>query len=428
MTRKIKLHPLIKKLTISYTFIALCMWISFEISIPLVTKGFLTLTKNPKWSGLPLTIYGIMGACFSILFGRWADRYGRRKAILMALGVLAVGMSLTGFSYSHNCWIGFIIGAAIIGIGTGGNELPNTSAGDIYPAEHKGKGIGIVSSGWWLGMVIGPGIGGYLADTEIGFAGAYYTGAILGFIGMIILLLVRYEPLKIAENLSQYYPHLKQKKEKLENPVFSTENKVNGSSEDIRSTWQLFRLYPMQVQFWTTVLCQGGRVIFVISLPIVLTVRGLSMFDVGIMIMAMGVATVIFAIPVSLMADKYGRRPLLIYAAVSILVSLLLASFTLDKVFLILLMLLLGSGYCACMNISQMVAADISRPQERGRAFGIFILGVNIGVIVFPIFTGFLLSSKYGYRGVSTAGSLLMVIGIILALALKETSPGIYKH
>jgi len=78
------------------------MWISFEISIPLVTKGFLSLRKNTEWSGLPLTIYGIMGACFSILFGRRADRYGRRKAILMALGAIAVGMLLTGFSYFHN--------------------------------------------------------------------------------------------------------------------------------------------------------------------------------------------------------------------------------------------------------------------------------------------------------------------------------------
>lgn len=402
------------------------MWISFEISVPLAAKGFLSLVKSVKWSGLPLTVYGIMGACFSIFLGKWADKYGRRKAILMILGTNIAGMLLTGFSYFRNSWIGFIIGAVIIGIGTGGNQLPNTSAADIYPVEDKGRGIGIVSCGWWLGIVIGPAIGGYLAGTKIGFPGAYYTGAIFGFVGVIILLLVRDEPLKIAENLSQYYPHLKQKEERRENPVFSTANKVNGSSQSIRSTWQLFRLYPMQVQFWTTILCQGGRVIFLISLPIVLTERGLSMLDVGTMIMAMGIATVVLATPVCLMADKYGRRPLLIYATVSIFTCLLLASFTLNRVFLILLMFLLGSGFCACMNTSQMVVADISQRQERGKGSGIFILGVNSGIIVFPILTGFLLS-KYGYRGVSIVGSLLMVIGIILALSLRETSPGIYE-
>ena len=117
MRRKVKLHPLIKKLTISYAVIALCMWISFEISVPLAVKGFLNLTKSMKWSGLPLTVYGIMGASFSILFGKWADKYGRRKTILMVLGASVTGMSLTGFSYYRNSWIGFIIGAAIIGIG-----------------------------------------------------------------------------------------------------------------------------------------------------------------------------------------------------------------------------------------------------------------------------------------------------------------------
>ena len=179
----------------------------------------------------------------------------------------------------------------------GGNELPNTSVRDIYPPERKGEGIGIVSCGWWLGMIIGLAIRGYLVDTQVGFPGAYYNGAIFGFISMIILLLVRYKPLKIAENLSEYYPYLKQKKERFGNPVFSPENKINGSSEDIRSTWQIFRLYPIQVQFWITVLCQGEELSFLFP-------------------------------------------------------CLFLVSFTLNRIFLILLMLPLGSGYCACMNTS----------------------------------------------------------------------------
>ena len=50
--------------------------------------------SSPEWIGLSLGAYGVTQAIFQIPFGHFGDRFGRRRSLLVALGVFAAGSAV----------------------------------------------------------------------------------------------------------------------------------------------------------------------------------------------------------------------------------------------------------------------------------------------------------------------------------------------
>ena len=98
----------------------------------------------------------------SPIAGKWTDRYGRRIMIISGLSGLALSMFVFYFSDS----IGVLYLSRVIG-GVGAALLiPAIFAyvADITTMDQRAKGNSFISASMSLGIVIGPGIGGFLAD------------------------------------------------------------------------------------------------------------------------------------------------------------------------------------------------------------------------------------------------------------------------
>ncbi|WP_186669835.1 MFS transporter [Sporosarcina sp. BP05] len=135
---------------------------SFGIIIPILPAYLLSIGQGGMAAGLMIAIFAGAQLIMSPIAGKWTDRYGRRIMIISGLSGLALSMFVFYFSDS----IGVLYLSRVIG-GVGAALLiPAIFAyvADITTMDQRAKGNSFISASMSLGIVIGPGIGGFLAD------------------------------------------------------------------------------------------------------------------------------------------------------------------------------------------------------------------------------------------------------------------------
>lgn len=86
-----------------------------------------------------------------VAFGYVADRFGRTKALGISILAYSVFTAATATSQSL---VQLLIWRFLVGLGLGGEWAAGAAlVAEEWPAEHRGKAIGIVQSGWALGYI-----------------------------------------------------------------------------------------------------------------------------------------------------------------------------------------------------------------------------------------------------------------------------------
>lgn len=165
-----------------------------------------------KWGGNAV-IYGLMGATYSAfqligapILGRWSDRYGRKKILLVSqLGTLVSWMIfLTAFFLPVSTvsdvdsklfgqftltipLIVLFIARAADGI-TGGNvSVANAYLADITDEAHRSKNFGRMAISGNLGFMLGPALAGLLGATIYGEILPVFAALLIALIATLII-------------------------------------------------------------------------------------------------------------------------------------------------------------------------------------------------------------------------------------------------
>ena len=155
---------------------------SFGIIIPIIPTYLKEIGQGGKAAGLIIAIFAFAQFVVSPLGGKLADRYGRRPLINYGLLILAISMFIFYFADSI---ILLYLSRAIGGIGCA-LLIPAIYAyvADITTMDQRAKGNSFISAAMSLGIVIGPGIGGALAD--FGLKTPLLVSAIVGLLAFVI--------------------------------------------------------------------------------------------------------------------------------------------------------------------------------------------------------------------------------------------------
>jgi Arabinose efflux permease len=137
------------------------------------------------WSSIAFAATFVAGALVSPLWGRVADRFGRKPILLRASLGMAIVISLMGIAQDVHQFVllRFLVGC-IGGYTSAAIVLIATQA----PAAQSGWALGTLSTGAMAGNVVGPLIGGILPDI-LGMRGSFFLsgGAIfLAFLATIL--------------------------------------------------------------------------------------------------------------------------------------------------------------------------------------------------------------------------------------------------
>ena len=155
---------------------------SFGIIIPIIPAYLKEIGQGGTAAGLIIAIFACAQFIFSPLGGKMADQYGRRP--LINIGLLTLAISMCIFYFANNIYI-LYISRAIGGIGCA-FLVPAIFAyvADITTLDQRAKGNSFISAAMSFGIVVGPGIGGYLA--KFGLKMPLLFSAIVGLVACII--------------------------------------------------------------------------------------------------------------------------------------------------------------------------------------------------------------------------------------------------
>lgn len=137
-------------------------------------------------AGYLIAVFGTAQFIFSPIGGKLSDKHGRRILILSGLFLTVVSDFI--FAISNTLML-LYIARVIGGIGIG-MLVPSVFAyvADITTNETRAKGMGYISAAMNLGVVLGPGLGGIIA--QFGIRVPYFFASGLGFVATVLTLIL----------------------------------------------------------------------------------------------------------------------------------------------------------------------------------------------------------------------------------------------
>ena len=140
--------------------------IGLGLIIPVVPKLIRELTgeglsRASEYSGWLTFAYAAAQFCFAPVVGGLSDKLGRRPVLLAAL--LGLGLDYVFLSFAPTlAWL--FVGRVLAGI-TGASFTTATAyIADISTPEKRAQNFGLVGAAFGIGFIVGPALGGLLAD------------------------------------------------------------------------------------------------------------------------------------------------------------------------------------------------------------------------------------------------------------------------
>lgn len=169
------------------TLVSLSMLLPF---LPLYVQqlGVTAQADVVQWSAVAFgaTFFGT--AITAPLWGRLADRYGRKPMLIRAAIGMAVVMSLIGLARNVTDLVVLRLIAGLIG---GYASASIVMIGSQVPREKAGWALGVLSTGALSGNLIGPLVGGFLPQL-VGIRGTFFVGgAMIAVAAITTIVLVR---------------------------------------------------------------------------------------------------------------------------------------------------------------------------------------------------------------------------------------------
>ena len=150
------------------------------------------------WAGILACITPLFAAAMSPIWGRVADRRGRRLMVLRSC--VAIGAFIGLMSLVQNEWQLLGLRAAM-GVFAGFNAACIALVATQVPARRLGYALGWLSTGQLVGTLVGPLVGGAVADATGSYRAPFELTSVICFMcaGVVLWLVKeRFTPPKIA--------------------------------------------------------------------------------------------------------------------------------------------------------------------------------------------------------------------------------------
>jgi len=324
-----------------------------------------------------------------MLGGFFADKYGRKSAIMLS-GIFWLIAPL--LYVSAKSWPETVLYTAISSIAFS-FFVPARAAmiTDIVRRSSLGTIYGLMNIAWPIGGMLGPFLGGIIAD-RYGWTVFFYFLFFLALTYILISVFIT---------------------ESVERP-----RRMKEKDSKILSRQILFTLLFFIAMH---ILANTSRGILRTIFPFYLTERfGKTKTEVGIFFsVGFGLATLITQIPSGFLADKLGRKKTIVYSILPIPLLSVLFLTTNDYLLTLLVYMAITGLWSATWPASTAYITDISPSARKGLMVGVRLTAVRLGFTIGPLVGGFLWDN-FDVPIIFYVMALLMAVSLLMALLLKE--------
>ena len=338
--------------------------------------------------GFLFGLYALVGMILVLPFGLAADRWGRKR--LLIVGFAALTCSSIGYVFASSfAWLVLARSAQGVG-GTAIWVASLTMGGDLSARESVGREVSWITGAWSLGFLLGPALGG-VGDLAL----PYITYASICLVALVLTLFSLHETQAGAINLS--WPNFRR--------IISLPE-VQCSS-----------LATLSLAFY-----YGSFDAFV---PWLLDGRGMSRPEIALLFSVLALPSVILPRVVGQAADRMGDRSILNFGLPTNGLLALLFLEVIATVPLWLGFLALGVTEVAIYIPAIAMLQRAVENRGRGTAMAIHILAFSVGFVLGPVVSGHAIE-RTSYQGVFLIMGLTMFASLVggnALLALRRPRP-----
>ncbi|MDO8870428.1 MAG: MFS transporter [Methanobacteriaceae archaeon] len=160
---------------------------SINLALPALANEFALSAVFLTWIS---TIYLLVNAILYIPFGRIGDIYGRKRIFQYGLIIFTISSFISAFSISGEMFLFFRILQAI------GNAMVfanlNAMISSAFPVNERGRAFGLTSMGVFVGLIVGPILGGAITEI-VGWRTLFYLDTIIGIMAVYAITRFKYD-------------------------------------------------------------------------------------------------------------------------------------------------------------------------------------------------------------------------------------------
>ena len=376
----------------SFAFPFLPLFLHRELHIP---NG----SQLAFWTGVSAGITGFALALTGPIWGRLADRYGRKPMLVRAMVGGGISVGLMGLAQSA---LQLTVLRGIQGASSGTVAAATALVATETPAEHLAWGLGILNSAISLGSAAGPAAGG-LAANLVGLRAIFLGGGVLLLLAMVpVLLAVRESPRRVSRAVTP--------------PTLQVLRAARPGT--IKA---LIVLMVAQGLLQTSYGAAQQLVVlrFVQLMPNARDAQSIT----GVTFAAAGIATALAAVTFSRLLRRSSYRAVITTAATLLGVTLLLTAAGRTPA-VIIVTFVLSSFVSGTMipAFGTMVGLEVP-PMVQATIFGFSSSAVSIGFGFGPLIGGLIASAAGAQAGLIVAAALALILAAVVGFAAREPQP-----
>ena len=358
--------------------------------------GVHNIAEIEEWSGIAYGVTFILMAVFSPIWGKAADRYGRKPMLLRASMGMALVLTCMGFVQNVYQLVGLrLLQGTISGYYSAAITLVATQT----PKDRSGWALGTLSTGAVAGMLLGPLLGGAVAEV-LGIRSVFFT------IGALLLVAFFAALLFVSEN---FVPS------ETKSPTF-------------REVWRTMPFPQLTIAMFVTSLIlqlalmsiQPILTVYIASLS---TDTGHIAMISGMVFAVSGLASIIAAPRLGALADKIGPQKVMAVALLAAGLLFIPQALVRNPWELMALRFLLGIATASLLPSINSMIRQITPDEITGRIYGYNQSAQFIGSFGGAVMGG-QIASMFGIHYVffSTSALLLLNALWVYFLVYKKTA------
>jgi len=151
-------------------------------TLPVITRQLSSSVAAAEWV---VTVYLLVLSGLLLSFGRLGDMQGHKRVYLAGFGIFLVSSALCGRSSSIPMLVGFramqALGAAML---SANSPAILTKS---FPARQRGQALGLQATMTYLGLTVGPSLGGWLTEA-FSWRAVFYINVPVGLLAFLLSL------------------------------------------------------------------------------------------------------------------------------------------------------------------------------------------------------------------------------------------------